>query len=157
MRDLQDANGHLSRPGQESDRAPYVPMIRDLPLDERPRERLLHAGPTALNTAELLAIIWRTGTATESVLSLANRALKEHDGLAGLNRASVAEITRQKGVGEAKAIELKAALELGRRLHLTTEQIERSVVRSPADVANLVVLDTMVYPAYQWMAAVLMR
>ena len=126
-----------NRDGHESDPAPYVPMIRDLPLDERPRERLLHAGSSALTTGELLAIIWRTGTTTESVLSLANRALKEHNGLAGLHRASIAEITRQKGVGEAKAIELKAALELGRRLHLITEQIERSVVRSPADVANL--------------------
>ena len=129
-------SGSPSSDGHEPSRAPYL-LIRDIPVDERPRERLLHAGPAALSTAELLAIIWRTGTATESVLSLANRALADFRGLAGLHRATVAEIMRQKGIGEAKAIELKAALELGRRL-LITEQADHPVVRSPADAAALV-------------------
>ena len=129
-------SGNSHEPG----RVQYV-LIRDLPIDERPRERLLHAGPEALGTAELLAIIWRTGTAAESVLSLANRALAEFGGLAGLYQATITEITRQKGIGEAKAIELKAALELGRRL-LLTQPAERPIVRSPADVANLLQFGT---------------
>lgn len=125
--------------GPDPERAEYL-LIRDLPVGDRPRERLLHAGPNALNTAELLAIVWRTGTAAESVLSLANRALANFGGLAGLYQASIPELMRQKGVGEAKAVELKAALELGRRL-LLAQPAERSVVRSPADVANLLMME----------------
>jgi DNA repair protein RadC len=125
------SNGHPP----ESDRVEYRAMIRDLPADERPRERLLRYGAEALSTPELLAIIWRTGTSSESVLSLATRALADAQGLVGLHERSIPEITRQKGVGEAKAIELKAALEIGRRLLLAQPQ-ERPTVRSPADVYN---------------------
>lgn len=121
---------------RENGRAQYNPRIRDMPADTRPRERLLLAGAEALSSQELLAIIWRTGTASESVLSLANNAIARFNGLAGLHSASIEEIKGLKGIGEAKAIELKAALELGRRLLLTRPD-ERAVVRSPADVANL--------------------
>jgi DNA repair protein RadC len=115
-------------------------LIRDLPTSERPRERLARYGPEQLTTGELLAIIWRTGTSghdRESAVTIANRALKEFDGLAGLAQASLAELERLKGVGPVKAIELRAALELGRRL-ATMRPEERPVIKSPRDVFHLV-------------------
>jgi DNA repair protein RadC len=114
----------------------YHTLIRDLPASERPRERLRDYGPQALSSAELLAIILRTGTNRESVLSLASRLLSQHQGLAGLARVSFAELCQERGLGEAKAAQLKAALELGRRLS-SSQPEARAVVRSPADVANL--------------------
>jgi DNA repair protein RadC len=114
----------------------YHTLIRDLPASERPRERLRDYGPQALSTAELLAIILRTGTNRESVLSLASRLLSQHQGLAGLARVSFAELCQERGLGEAKAAQLKAALELGRRLS-SSQPDARAMVRSPADVANL--------------------
>lgn len=124
--------------GQNPDRPRYTTLIRDLPTDERPRERLLQAGPEALSAIELLAIIWRTGTAAESVISLAQSALRRFEGLTGLHQATIEEITGLKGVGQAKAIELKAALELGRRLLLASPD-DRPIITSPADVANLMI------------------
>jgi DNA repair protein RadC len=93
-----------------------------------------------LSNAELLAIIWRTGTsgtARESALDIASRALARFDGLAGLARAATAELTRLPGVGPVKAVEVRAALELGRRL-LALEPEERPEVHSPRDVYHLV-------------------
>jgi DNA repair protein RadC len=119
--------------------ADYV-LIRDLPAEERPRERLARYGPAALRSDELLAIIWRTGSAAESVLSMSTRVLSQMGGLSGVARASLAELMRQRGVGEAKAIELKAAIELGKRL-LLTEPDERPAVRSPHDIANLLLVE----------------
>jgi DNA repair protein RadC len=114
-------------------------LIRDLPTAERPRERLARYGPEQLTTAELLAIIWRTGSSgreRESAVTIASRALAEFHGLAGLARASLTELERIKGVGPVKAIELRAALELGRR-YATMQPEERPVVRRPADVYTL--------------------
>ncbi|MBI2867375.1 MAG: hypothetical protein HYX97_03450, partial [Chloroflexi bacterium] len=111
-------------------------MIRDLPSAERPRERLAHYGPQALGTAELLAILLRTGTASDNVLNLASRLLAHYGGLEGIHRAAFNELCSVKGVGVAKAAQVKAALELGRRL-LATAPDERPVVSSPQDVANL--------------------
>jgi DNA repair protein RadC len=114
----------------------YHPMIKDMPAEERPRERLAHAGPGALSTAELLAIILRTGVSGENVLSVAQRLLAKYNGLGGLGRASFAELCAEKGLGPAKAAQLKAALELGRRLMVASPN-ERPQVKSPADAANL--------------------
>jgi DNA repair protein RadC len=114
----------------------YQALIRDMPRSERPRERLRDYGPQALSTAELLAIILRTGTSRESVLSLATRLLSRHQGLAGLARVSFEELCDEKGLGEAKAAQLKAALELGKRLS-SMQPEARASVRSPADAANL--------------------
>ncbi len=118
----------------------YRPMIRDLPAAERPRERLKHYGASALSTGELLAIILRVGVPGESVLQVANRLLARYGGLAGLARASFADLCAEHGLGEAKAAQLKAALELGRRLLVASPQ-ERPQVKSPADAANLLSLD----------------
>ncbi len=94
----------------------------------------------ALNTAELLAIIFRTGSGGENVLRLAERMLQKFDGLPGLERASVQELQQVKGVGTAKAVEIKAALELGRRL-MAAMPGERIQISSPADAANLLMAE----------------
>jgi DNA repair protein RadC len=120
--------------------AEYRPMIRDLPVDERPRERLAHAGEGALSMAELLAIILRTGVGGESALSLATRLISRYGGLPGLARASFTELRAEKGLGPAKTAQLKAALELGRRMLLIAPE-DRFVVRSPADVAQLLMAE----------------
>ncbi len=120
----------------------YTPMIRDMAVDERPRERLIQVGAQAVSTAELLAIILRTGSGGENVLRLAERLLSQFQDLPGLARASVAELMNVKGVGPAKAVEIKAALEVGRRLLASAPQ-ERSRVASPADAANLLMSEMM--------------
>ena len=120
--------------------AEYRPTIKDLPVDERPRERLARAGEGALSTAELLAIILRTGVGGENVLALATRLLSRYGGLPGLARASFVELQAEKGLGKAKTAQLKAALELGRRILLAAPE-DRSAVRSPADVAQLLMAE----------------
>jgi DNA repair protein RadC len=115
-------------------------LIRDLPLDLRPRERMLYAGPSALNSAELVAILLRVGGRGENAVRMAERLLAQFGGLAGLAQASLDELCAARGMGEAKATQLKAALELGRRL-LATAPHERPQVRSPADVAGLLMME----------------
>ncbi len=118
----------------------YHPTIKDMPVGERPRERLQHYGAGALSTAELIAILLRSGVAGESVLHLAERLLARYGGLTGLAQASFAELCQEKGIGPAKVTQIKAALELGRRLLVASPQ-ERPQVRSPADAANLLMLE----------------
>jgi len=111
--------------------------IRDFPQDERPRERMMNEGPESLSNHELLAILLRTGTKNESVIHLANKLLKQFDGLRMLKDASIEEITSIPGIGTAKAVQVMAAIELGRRIHQLTFQ-ERYMIRSPKDAANYV-------------------
>jgi DNA repair protein RadC len=120
--------------------ADYSPMIRDLTVSDRPRERLMQVGERALSTSELLAIVIRTGVGGESVIRLAERLLVSFGGLTGLARASITELQQVKGIGPAKAIEVKAALELGRRL-LASAPEQRARISSPADAANLLMSD----------------
>lgn len=120
----------------------YAPMIRDLPQEERPRERLRKLGARAMSTGELLAITLRTGVGGENVLRLAERLLVHFSGLPGIARASDSELCEVKGIGPAKAVEIKAALELGRRL-LAAAPEERERVTSPADAANLLMSEMM--------------
>lgn len=120
--------------------ANYSPMIRDLTAGDRPRERLMQVGERALSTPELLAIIIRTGVGGENVVRLSERLLVSFGGLPGLARASITELQTVKGIGPAKAIEVKAALELGRRL-LASAPEQRARVSSPADAANLLMSD----------------
>ncbi|MBE0414982.1 MAG: DNA repair protein RadC [Dehalococcoidia bacterium] len=121
-------------------RVEYHPRIKELPIHERPRERLRESGSGSLSNSELLAIILRTGSASENVLSLAARVLTRFGGLPGLARASFGELCTERDVGEAKAAQLKAALELGRRL-VSTQPEERAVVRSPQDLANILMAE----------------
>jgi DNA repair protein RadC len=120
--------------------AGYQPMMRDFVTHERPRERLMRHGEKALSTAELLAILFRTGVGGENVLRLAERVLSAFDGLPGLANATIAELTAISGIGPVKAVELKAALEVGRRL-MSAQPAERPSVTSPADAANLLMAE----------------
>jgi DNA repair protein RadC len=115
-------------------------MIRDLPVDERPRERLQHYGPGALSNAELLAILLRMGVEGMSAVALGQQLLIRFSGLPGLAQASIDELCQVHGLGPAKAVQLKAALELGRRL-LIAAPYDRPQIKSPADAANLVMLE----------------
>jgi DNA repair protein RadC len=124
----------------EKSQVPYRPMIRELPLSERPRERLKHAGAGALSNAELLAIILRIGGRGENVLDMAQRLLSTYHGLGGLARASCGELATERGVGTAKAAQMLAAFELGKRL-LVASPDERPQVTSPADAANLLMAE----------------
>ena len=114
--------------------------IKEMPQDLRPRERLEYVGAGALSVAELLAIILRTGGQGENVIRQAERLLTEFNGLTGLAQASFEELTKSHGVGKAKVTQIKAAMELGRRLLLAAPQ-ERTKIQSPKDVANLMMLE----------------
>ena len=114
----------------------YSTMIRDLPQGERPRERLRELGPGALSNAELIAILLRTGVKGESALDLSTGLLSRLDGLPGMARVTFGELCSLHGVSEAKASQLLAAFELGRRL-VSLSPEDRAVIRSPRDVANL--------------------
>lgn len=110
--------------------------LRDLPREERPRERMLQYGAQALSHAELLAILLRTGTRSESAIMIAQRILAQSGGLRGLADSGVEELVEIKGVGPAKAVQLKAAIELGRRM-VASRLSESVVIRSPRDAAEL--------------------
>lgn len=114
--------------------------MRDLPAHEQPRERLRDLGAAALSDAELLAILLRTGRRGINVLDLARDVLVRYGGFHGLLRASFGELCREEGMGQAKSAQVKAALEMGRRLLLATPE-ERSQVRSPGDVATLLMAE----------------
>ncbi|MED3660979.1 DNA repair protein RadC [Ureibacillus sp. FSL K6-8385] len=110
-------------------------MIRDLHVDDRPRERLIKQGPQSLSNQELIAILLRTGTKQESVLSIANRVINYFEKLHELKHATLEEIMSIKGIGQAKAVQLLAAIELGRRL--SQKQVDsRFTIRSPKDAAS---------------------
>ncbi|WP_243137207.1 RadC family protein [Desulfofundulus thermobenzoicus] len=108
-----------------------------MPLETRPRERLLREGAGALTDMELLAILLRTGTATASAMELAAAILGRFGSLRALVSASAEELSDLKGVGPAKAALLQAALEIGRRIAGSGEEV-RPVIRSPEDAAGLV-------------------
>ncbi len=110
--------------------------IRQLPLAERPQEKLWQRGAAALSVRELLALVLHTGTASASALDLADQLLAQAGSLAGLMEAAPEELAAVPGVGPAKAARLKAALELSRRLQ-AAQRGERPTVRGPADVAAL--------------------
>jgi DNA repair protein RadC len=115
-------------------------MIRDFPQDERPRERFIQNGPESLSNHELIAILLRTGTKDESVLQLSNRLLTNFEGLRLLKAATLEEMTEIKGIGQAKAIQILAAVEIGRRI-ANLNYTDRYVIRSPEDGANYVMND----------------
>ncbi|MCQ6278260.1 DNA repair protein RadC [Bacillus sp. EB600] len=115
-------------------------MIRDFPQDERPRERFMQHGPQSLSNHELIAILLRTGSKEESVLQLSNRLLTQFEGLRLLKSASLEEMTEIKGIGHAKAIQVLAAVELGRRV-ANLAYNERYIIRSPEDGAKYMMND----------------
>jgi DNA repair protein RadC len=113
--------------------------IRELPSAERPRERLALRGVGGLTSAELIGLVWGAGSRGRSAVDLAADALAGHDGLTGLARATEVELAAMPGIGPAKAAQLVAAFELGRRL-LADWPSGRWTVRSPRDVADRLIL-----------------
>ena len=118
----------------------YRLMLREMVADERPREKLKLRGSAALSDGELLAIILNTGTVGETVTDLSQRLLAQYGGLRGLFRLDLIELASIRGVGDAKSVRLKAALELGRRLAALAPD-ERPQVGSPDDIANLLAIE----------------
>jgi len=114
--------------------------ITDLASTERPRERLATQGAEALSNAELIAILLRSGVEGANAVQLAQRMLKEYDGLPGLHRVPYDQLCSLHGIGPAKAAQLKAAIELGRRLAMASPE-ERPVIQSPDDAAALILYD----------------
>lgn len=112
-------------------------MLRDLPDEERPRERMLRYGAGVLSQTELLAILLRTGTRNESAIHMAQRLLAEIGGIRGIMDLSLDELTKMKGIGPAKAVQIKAGIELGQRL-AKARTPEARIIRSPRDAADQV-------------------
>lgn len=113
-----------------------LPTIRELPYNERPREKLIRQGTRALASRDLLALILGHGTTSLSALGLADQLLAAFDSLEGLADASVEELQTIQGVGEAKAARVCAAFEIGRRL-VQRQHPQRNTVQCAADVADM--------------------
>ena len=115
-------------------------MIRDVHIADRPRERLIRQGAESLSNQELIAILLRTGTKQESVLVLANRILSSFDKIQDLKDATIEEMILVKGVGKAKAVQLLAAAEIGKRMYRKHSE-GRYTIRSPEDAAAYLMTD----------------
>lgn len=112
--------------------------VIDIPQEERPVEKLLISGPETLTNAELLAVILRTGTRGENIISLSTRIISEFNGLDGLLDAGINEITSIKGIKNIKASQILAVGELVKRINvLSLIKIEK-VISSPNDIASLI-------------------
>ncbi len=129
--------------------------IKALPEEEQPRERLIRLGSGALSNAELLAILIRTGTRAESALTLSYKILKQQEGLRFLTGCTVQELSSIKGIGGAKAAQLKAAVELGKRLS-AAENRPDTAVRCPKDAAALI-MEEMRYLKKEYMKLLLLN
>lgn len=112
-------------------------MLKDVPLADRPRERMLEHGSGHLSNQELIAILLGSGSKNESVMNLSQRLLIHFEGLDLLKDATIEELTAIKGIGTAKAVLIQAALEIGKRIH-QMKPPERYVIRSPEDGADFV-------------------
>lgn len=115
-------------------------MLAEMPEAERPRERLLRHGPSALSNIELLAILLNTGLPGESVMVVAERLLREFGGFPGLMKLSAEELARIHGIGPAKATKLKASMEIANRI-LASNPNQKPKISSPDDITNLIGLE----------------
>ncbi len=109
--------------------------IREMPSEERPREKLIARGASALNDAELLAILLRTGVEGANAVEVARQLIAEFGSLGQLSRCTVKELSRIKGVGPTKAVQLAAAFNLGQRL--ARQNFVQKKVETPAQVYEL--------------------
>lgn len=111
-------------------------MIKYFPIEEQPREKVKRQGIETLSNIELLALLLRTGNKQESVLELSQRIIKEMDGFQNLTKITYHELITIKGVKQAKAITILAAIEMAKRFSQQT--INKSCIKSPKDVYILV-------------------
>jgi DNA repair protein RadC len=111
--------------------------IHDLPVADRPRERLQRLGVEALSAQEILAVILGRGIAGESVMVTAQRLLSQFGGLKGIANASLEELSQIRGIGVAKACQIKAAVELSRRTDGHAEPTDKTTIKTPEDVYAL--------------------
>ncbi len=118
--------------------------IKDLPNQERPRERLVQFGAEALKNSELIAILLRTGTKGSSAISISEQLLARFKTLDHLSRASLKDLRQVKGIGQDKAIALKSAFTLAQRMALEVRN-ESPVLDDPEQVANMLREDNRVY------------
>ncbi|WP_075035078.1 RadC family protein [Halobacillus dabanensis] len=112
-------------------------MIKDVPRQDRPRERMIDLGASHLSNQELLAILLGSGTKKESVMELSNRLLVHFEGIMLLKDATIEELTAIRGIGVAKAVLLLSAIEMGKRMQ-KMKPVERYMIRSPEDGADFV-------------------
>ena len=113
------------------------PMMKELPVSERPREKLLRQGASALSNAELLSILIGSGVRNRSAISLANQILSiEEEGIAYLPDCLPEELSRVSGIGEAKSCQIVAAIEVGKRI-AAAPRWERLRPENPAQLASL--------------------
>lgn len=126
--------------------------MKDIPLNERPRERFKNHGPTALSHSELLAILIRNGTKQYSARQLADLLLSENGSLRNLAQCEVSELAKYPGMGHAKAIQILAAFELGKRL-FSLEPGEAVAVRSPKEAATIFIPSLRYQEKEHFMAA----
>jgi len=112
--------------------------IHDLPISERPRERLQKFGSESLSAQEILALILGRGISGESVMVTAQRLLSRFGSLKAISGASLEELSQVKGIGIAKASQIKAAFELASRLEEYSEVSEKPIVKTPENVVDLV-------------------
>jgi DNA repair protein RadC len=108
--------------------------VHDLPVGERPRERLLKLGSEALSAQEILSVILGRGTKGESVMMTSQKLLSRFGNLKGVANASVEELVQTSGIGLAKATQIKAAVEFSRRLEADAGEKPRPILKSPEDV-----------------------
>ncbi|GAB6138388.1 RadC family protein [Halanaerobaculum tunisiense] len=111
--------------------------IKDLPDEERPREKLIKYGPTSLSTSELLALILRTGSQKKTSLALANEVLSVCEGLQGVIEYDVDELQTINGIGVAKATQLKAVGELSKKIAVSNSQLTK--INSPEELAEILI------------------
>jgi DNA repair protein RadC len=109
--------------------------VREMPVAERPRERLAAHGPAALSSTELLAVLWGSGGTSGSSLDVAERIVWQHGSLGEIARADVLELVHTPGIGAARAAQLVAAFEIGRR-SAAAPRDSRWIIRAPRDVCD---------------------
>ena len=117
---------------------PKSMTIHDLPIAERPRERLQSIGAEALSAQEILALILGRGISGESVMVTAQRLLSQFGGLKGIAGASLEELSSIRGIGIAKASQIKAAVELAKRIDGYSESVGKTPLKTPEDIVGLV-------------------
>lgn len=112
--------------------------VHDLPIAERPRERLIKFGVEALSVPELIALVLGRGTKGKSVVLIANELLHRFNSLKNISNASINELCSINGIGKAKATQIKAALELGKRIEDNSSSTTKNIIKSPDDIVKVI-------------------